>query len=91
MPFDRGPVEDVQLRDICQPAVAVDALGDRLERREGATDEMHGRALAGVGAGDRGADRSGGTVDDRCLILEQHGIPPVGDVSVPVRSSGTGE
>lgn len=41
MPFDRGQVEDVEARDVCSAAVAVDALGDRLERRGGSAREMH--------------------------------------------------
>jgi hypothetical protein len=80
--LDRSEVEDVEWRDVRCAAVAMDALGDRLERCFGAAGEVHLGALAGERTRDRGADRASGTVDDRGFVVEQHGCPPSVEVLI---------
>src|SRR5215469_6994058 len=72
VPRDRRPVEDVDASDVRDAAVAPDALGDFLKSRPCAAGEVLFGALAGVGACDRGPDRTAGAVDDSGLGIKQH-------------------
>lgn len=76
MPFERRPVKDVELRDVRVATVPLDALRHLFQGRVSAPGEMHLGALAGVRVGDRRADCSGGAVDDRGLVVEQHRCRP---------------
>jgi len=55
MPFERGPVKDVELRDVWVATVPLDALRHLFQGRGRASDEMH---LGGVHSSFAGRDRS---------------------------------
>ena len=74
--IDGSLVEGIDLRRLGRPSRGADLLGRFLEALQGSTGEGDPRALAGEGAGDRGAHLPSTAVDHGALVLEQHPRPP---------------
>ncbi len=66
----RSPLERIDLSDLSHSSRVGDVLRHGLKRSQGATGKEDLRSLAGEGAGNRTADGSSRSVDDRVLLLK---------------------